>query len=136
MPSHLEKIRDRLAENIHELWGMNKIELGWTFGKVCVPVARPRRRVGLPCSLEEFCKDLNEEGNLMSQKSLLLTATCPASTVFTAGLLGCCSSAVRQAKKTSSAQTDPGINLVPSYLHILVSCVQEILRVVVPQPLL
>ena len=34
MPPHLEKVRDRLAENIHELWGMNKIELGWTYGKV------------------------------------------------------------------------------------------------------
>lgn len=34
MPCHLEKVRDKLAENIHELWGMNKIELGWTYGKV------------------------------------------------------------------------------------------------------
>lgn len=34
MPLHLEKVRDKLAENIHELWGMNKIELGWTYGKV------------------------------------------------------------------------------------------------------
>lgn len=34
MPPHLEKVRDRLAENIHELWGMNKIELGWSYGKV------------------------------------------------------------------------------------------------------
>ncbi|XP_036006629.1 ryanodine receptor 3 isoform X7 [Fundulus heteroclitus] len=33
MPPHLEKVRDKLAENIHELWGMNKIELGWTYGK-------------------------------------------------------------------------------------------------------
>lgn len=39
LPLHLEKIRDRLAENIHELWGMNKIELGWTFGKVGASVA-------------------------------------------------------------------------------------------------
>lgn len=34
MPPHLEKVRDRLAENIHELWAINKIELGWTYGKV------------------------------------------------------------------------------------------------------
>uniref|UniRef100_A0A452HQS8 Uncharacterized protein n=1 Tax=Gopherus agassizii TaxID=38772 RepID=A0A452HQS8_9SAUR len=34
LPLHLEKIRDKLAENIHELWGMNKIELGWTYGKI------------------------------------------------------------------------------------------------------
>lgn len=66
LPPHLEKIRDRLAENIHELWGMNKIELGWTFGKVRVPVARPRCMVGLPCYLEGFFKDLNEEGSLIS----------------------------------------------------------------------
>ncbi|XP_066529527.1 ryanodine receptor 3-like [Hoplias malabaricus] len=33
MPPHLEKVRDRLAENIHELWAMNKIELGWSYGK-------------------------------------------------------------------------------------------------------
>lgn len=36
MPPHLEKVRDKLAENIHELWGMNKIELGWSYGKVRV----------------------------------------------------------------------------------------------------
>lgn len=34
MPPHLEKVRDRLAENIHELWAINKIELGWSYGKV------------------------------------------------------------------------------------------------------
>ncbi|KAI7804180.1 putative ryanodine receptor 3-like [Triplophysa rosa] len=34
MPPHLEKVRDRLAENIHELWGMNKIEMGWSYGKI------------------------------------------------------------------------------------------------------
>ncbi|XP_041131305.1 ryanodine receptor 3-like [Polyodon spathula] len=33
LPPHLEKVRDKLAENIHELWGMNKIELGWNYGK-------------------------------------------------------------------------------------------------------
>lgn len=40
MPPHLEKVRDKLAENIHELWGMNKIELGWTYGKVRSTAAR------------------------------------------------------------------------------------------------
>lgn len=34
LPTHLDNVRDKLAENIHELWGMNKIELGWTYGKV------------------------------------------------------------------------------------------------------
>ncbi|KTF88694.1 hypothetical protein cypCar_00013265 [Cyprinus carpio] len=31
LPPHLENVRDKLAENIHELWGMNKIELGWIY---------------------------------------------------------------------------------------------------------
>lgn len=34
LPPYLENVRDKLAENIHELWGMNKIELGWIYGKV------------------------------------------------------------------------------------------------------
>uniref|UniRef100_A0A8C8D3B2 Ryanodine receptor 3 n=1 Tax=Oncorhynchus tshawytscha TaxID=74940 RepID=A0A8C8D3B2_ONCTS len=34
MLPYLEKVRDRLAENIHELWAMNKIELGWSYGKI------------------------------------------------------------------------------------------------------
>ena len=33
-PTHLENVRDRLAENIHELWSMNKIASGWHFGEV------------------------------------------------------------------------------------------------------
>lgn len=37
LPPHLDNVRDKLAENIHELWGMNKIELGWTYGKVDLP---------------------------------------------------------------------------------------------------
>lgn len=36
LPPHLERIREKLAENIHELWVMNKIELGWTFGAVSI----------------------------------------------------------------------------------------------------
>lgn len=43
MPPHLEKVRDKLAENIHELWGMNKIELGWTYGKVRSTAVRTHR---------------------------------------------------------------------------------------------
>ncbi|KAF3701322.1 Ryanodine receptor 3 [Channa argus] len=42
MPLHLEKVRDKLAENIHELWGMNKIELGWSYGKDLKSKRNPR----------------------------------------------------------------------------------------------
>ncbi|XP_050555806.1 ryanodine receptor isoform X19 [Spodoptera frugiperda] len=32
LPSYVEQIRDKLAENIHEMWAMNKIEAGWMYG--------------------------------------------------------------------------------------------------------
>lgn len=38
LPPHLERIREKLAENIHELWVMNKIDLGWTYGAVSTHV--------------------------------------------------------------------------------------------------
>ncbi len=34
LPTHLENVRDRLAENIHELWSMNKVATGWRFSEV------------------------------------------------------------------------------------------------------
>ncbi|XP_012862710.2 ryanodine receptor 3 [Echinops telfairi] len=63
LPAHLEKIRDRLAENIHELWGMNKIELGWTFGKL-----RDDNKRQHPC-LVEFSKLPETEKNYNLQMS-------------------------------------------------------------------
>ncbi|XP_073986803.1 ryanodine receptor isoform X3 [Rhodnius prolixus] len=40
LPNHVESIRDRLAENIHEMWAMNKIEAGWMYGEVRDDVRR------------------------------------------------------------------------------------------------
>ncbi|XP_033127881.1 ryanodine receptor 2-like [Anneissia japonica] len=34
LPGYVEVLRDNLAENIHERWCMNKIDSGWTWGKV------------------------------------------------------------------------------------------------------
>lgn len=34
LPPHLERIREKLAENSHELWAVNRIEQGWTYGMV------------------------------------------------------------------------------------------------------
>ncbi|KAM9224986.1 ryanodine receptor 1 isoform 1-T1 [Dugong dugon] len=34
LPPHLERIREKLAENIHELWALTRIEQGWTYGLV------------------------------------------------------------------------------------------------------
>ncbi|KAI5742923.1 hypothetical protein M8J77_012710 [Diaphorina citri] len=33
LPHYVENIRDKLAENIHEMWAMNKIEAGWMYGE-------------------------------------------------------------------------------------------------------
>ncbi|KAJ8959408.1 hypothetical protein NQ318_022098 [Aromia moschata] len=33
LASYVESIRDKLAENIHEMWAMNKIEAGWLWGE-------------------------------------------------------------------------------------------------------
>lgn len=68
MPPHLEKIRDRLAENIHELWGMNKIELGWTFGKVRRGSRGQARVDGPPALLPgRALPRPDEEGDLVRQ---------------------------------------------------------------------
>ncbi|XP_066971314.1 ryanodine receptor isoform X16 [Macrobrachium rosenbergii] len=33
LPGYIEQVRDKLAENIHEMWAMNKIEQGWTYSE-------------------------------------------------------------------------------------------------------
>lgn len=33
------EIHHKLAENLHELWAMRKIELGWTYGEVCLQLS-------------------------------------------------------------------------------------------------
>ncbi|KAK6307192.1 hypothetical protein J4Q44_G00223400 [Coregonus suidteri] len=63
MPPYLEKVRDRLAENIHELWGMNKIELGWSYGKI-----REDNKRHHPC-LVDFSKLPETEKNYNLQMS-------------------------------------------------------------------
>ncbi|CAG14108.1 unnamed protein product, partial [Tetraodon nigroviridis] len=67
LPPNLEKIREKLAENIHELWVMNKIELGWTYG-----AERDDGKRQHPC-LVEFSKLPDQEHNYnlqMSQETL------------------------------------------------------------------
>ncbi|XP_030800548.1 ryanodine receptor 2 [Camarhynchus parvulus] len=64
LPPHLERIREKLAENIHELWVMNKIELGWQYG----PIRDDNKRQH-PC-LVEFSKLPEQERNYNLQMSL------------------------------------------------------------------
>ncbi|BFZ07812.1 hypothetical protein BsWGS_10847 [Bradybaena similaris] len=33
LPTYIENVRDKLAENLHEMWAMNKIDQGWSFGE-------------------------------------------------------------------------------------------------------
>ncbi|KAL4238125.1 Ryanodine receptor 2 [Mactra antiquata] len=33
LPVYIESVRDKLAENLHEVWAMNKIEQGWSWGE-------------------------------------------------------------------------------------------------------
>ncbi|CAL9692587.1 unnamed protein product [Knipowitschia caucasica] len=63
VPPLLDNVRDKLAENIHELWAMNKIELGWTFGKV-----RDDNKRQHPC-LVDFSKLPETERNYNLQMS-------------------------------------------------------------------
>ncbi|XP_019738677.1 ryanodine receptor 3 [Hippocampus comes] len=63
LPPHMDNIRDKLAENIHELWGMNKIELGWTYGKI-----RDDNKRQHPC-LVDFAKLPETERNYNLQMS-------------------------------------------------------------------
>ncbi|XP_054615531.1 ryanodine receptor 2 isoform X15 [Dunckerocampus dactyliophorus] len=64
LPPQLERIREKLAENIHELWVMNKIELGWTYGTV-----RDDNKRQHPC-LVEFSKLPEQERSYNLQMSL------------------------------------------------------------------
>uniref|UniRef100_A0A670J4K8 Ryanodine receptor 1 n=1 Tax=Podarcis muralis TaxID=64176 RepID=A0A670J4K8_PODMU len=50
LPPHLERIREKLAENIHELWALTRIEQGWTYG----PVSHPLYLNYIPCLLPPF----------------------------------------------------------------------------------
>uniref|UniRef100_A0A3B1K1U7 Ryanodine receptor 2 n=1 Tax=Astyanax mexicanus TaxID=7994 RepID=A0A3B1K1U7_ASTMX len=64
LPPHLERIREKLAENIHELWVMNKIDLGWMYGAI-----RDDNKRQHPC-LVEFSKLPEQERSYNLQMSL------------------------------------------------------------------
>ncbi|KAK3736855.1 hypothetical protein RRG08_000604 [Elysia crispata] len=40
LPAYIENVRDKLAENLHETWAMNKIDQGWSFGEARDPERR------------------------------------------------------------------------------------------------
>uniref|UniRef100_A0A672JJC7 Ryanodine receptor 2b (cardiac) n=1 Tax=Salarias fasciatus TaxID=181472 RepID=A0A672JJC7_SALFA len=57
LPLQLEDIREKMAENIHELWVKDKLDLGWTHGQV-----RDEGKKHEPC-LVEFSKLPEPERN-------------------------------------------------------------------------
>nr|XP_055028049.1 ryanodine receptor 2 [Misgurnus anguillicaudatus] len=68
-PPQLEQIRERLAENLHELWLIDKIEQGWTYG----PVKDEGKKVH-PCLVEFFkLSDQEKIHNLQSSEEILGT---------------------------------------------------------------
>ncbi|XP_047191096.1 ryanodine receptor 2-like isoform X3 [Scophthalmus maximus] len=64
LPSQLEDIREKMAENVHELWVMDKVDLGWTHGPV-----RDESKKHDPC-LVEFSELPEQERNQNLQVAL------------------------------------------------------------------
>ncbi|XP_047465590.1 ryanodine receptor 2 isoform X3 [Mugil cephalus] len=120
LPPHLERIREKLAENIHELWVMNKIELGWTYGAV-----RDDNKRQHPC-LVEFSKLPEQERSYNLQMSL--------ETLKTLLALGChvgladehAVGKVKSMKLSSTYELSSGYKPAPLDLsHIKLTTAQE-----------
>ena len=56
LPSYIESVRDKLAENTHEVWSMNKIEQGWIYSEQRDDIARTH-----PCLTSFERLPLNEK---------------------------------------------------------------------------
>uniref|UniRef100_A0AAZ1Y3U1 Ryanodine receptor 2 n=1 Tax=Oreochromis aureus TaxID=47969 RepID=A0AAZ1Y3U1_OREAU len=120
LPPHLERIREKLAENIHELWVMNKIELGWIYGAV-----RDDNKRQHPC-LVEFSKLPEQERSYNLQMSL--------ETLKTLLALGChvgladehAVEKVKNMKLSSTYELSSGYKPAPLDLsHIKLTSTQE-----------
>ncbi|XP_028331499.1 ryanodine receptor 2 isoform X4 [Gouania willdenowi] len=120
LPPHLERVREKLAENIHELWVMNKIELGWTYGAV-----RDDNKRQHPC-LVEFSKLPEQERSYNLQMSL--------ETLKTLLALGCHVGLADEhaVEKVKSMKLSPTYELSSGYIpapldlgHIRLTSTQE-----------
>ncbi|XP_016377141.1 ryanodine receptor 2 [Sinocyclocheilus rhinocerous] len=120
LPPHLERIREKLAENIHELWVMNKIELGWTYGAV-----RDDNKRQHPC-LVEFSRLPEQERSYNLQMS--------QETLKTLLALGChvgvaderAAEKVKNLKLSAKYQLSSGYKPAPmDLIHIKLASTQE-----------
>ncbi|XP_051926912.1 ryanodine receptor 2 isoform X3 [Hippocampus zosterae] len=120
LPFNLERIKEKLAENIHELWVMNKIEFGWTYG-----VVRDDTKRQHPC-LVEFSKLPEQERSYNLQMSV--------ETLKTLLALGChvgladehAVEKVKSVKLSSTYELSSGYKPAPLDLcHIKLTSTQE-----------
>lgn len=56
LPSYIESVRDKLAENTHEVWSMNKIDSGWVYSETRDDIAKTH-----PCLTSFNRLPLNEK---------------------------------------------------------------------------
>ncbi|XP_076856683.1 ryanodine receptor 2 isoform X3 [Brachyhypopomus gauderio] len=120
LPPHLERIREKLAENIHELWVMNKVELGWTYGAV-----RDDNKRQHPC-LVEFSKLPEQERSYNLQMSLETLKTLLALGCHVAVADDRAADKVKRLKLSSKYELSSGYKPSPMDLsHIKLASTQE-----------
>ena len=115
---------------------MNKIELGWTFGKVYVWVAWLEWRVGLPFTWKSSSKAQMIKTKNLTSPNLLLTESLPALTV-SGSLARNCVEPWSGVPVRLALQRPTGDQGSVSFLLPNAGCfLQGILSVVIPQLLL
>uniref|UniRef100_A0A5K3EZT7 EF-hand domain-containing protein n=2 Tax=Mesocestoides corti TaxID=53468 RepID=A0A5K3EZT7_MESCO len=67
LPTVVERIRDKLAENMHELWAMRKIDQGWVFGE---RRDESRRRHPCLCSFDKLQQQERQYNVTMALENL------------------------------------------------------------------
>ncbi|XP_014010249.2 ryanodine receptor 2 [Salmo salar] len=120
LPVQLEHIRERLAENTHELWVMDKIDLGWTHGAV-----RDDSKKQDPC-LVEFSRLPEQERNHSLQMSQDTLRTLIALGLHIGLADGRADEGVRYLRLSTKYEMPSGYRPAPVDLsHIILSPAQE-----------
>ena len=71
LPHYVESIRDKLAENIHETWAMNKIEVGWQYDEYRNDFEKTHPCLVTYSQLPEFEKIADSQLAIQTLKSIL-----------------------------------------------------------------
>lgn len=69
LPSELEDLAEKIAENVHEVWAKNRIADGWTYGPVRDDAAKQH-----PClvAYDELSENEKDYDRATSQETLRL----------------------------------------------------------------